>query len=162
MPLTVYTATPVKQAGRVKIALAPKFSNLAAPSLAALTIDATCSISQFGSTTDVQMTERQDLCDLDAYEWVDKRIRSLDQMTFRADPVNQTAILALLAEDAEVGILVRPYTLSTAALAATDKVWTFNARVGKLDPNPLAVGNEYEWIVDWYSVTRNLNAVLAA
>ena len=162
MPFTDYKPAPIKQAGNVLIGFGPKCTNRASPSLAVLTVNATCAISQFGTNTDVTMNERQDLCDVDAYEWLDKRVRKLDQLTFRASPTDQTAILALLSEDAEVGIVVRPYVKSTQALAAADKVWTFNAQVGKIDPNPIAVGNDYEWLVDFYKVTRNLNAIMVA
>lgn len=162
MPLTTYSPSPTRQAGNVKITFGPKITNMAAPSLAALTVDGTCAVTQFGTTTDVTMQERQDLCDADAYEWMDRRVRKLDQLVFRADATAQTAILALLAEDAEVGIVVRPYKSSDTALAATDKVWAFNARVAKLDPNPIAVGNDFEWLVDFYDVRRELNAALVA
>ena len=162
MPFTDYKPAPIKQAGNIVIGLGAVHSDLSAPSLAALTINGTCAISQFGTTTDISMQERQDLCDKDAYEWLEKRVRKLDQMVFRASADEQTAILALLAEDAEVGIIVRPYIDSDTPLAAADKVWSFNARVAKLDPNPVAVGNDFEWLVGFYGVTRDLAAVLAA
>ena len=162
MPFTDYKPAPIKQAGNIIIGFGPKFTDLLSPSLASLTVNGTCAITQFGTTTDVSMQERQDLCDVDAYEWLDKRVRKLDQLTFRADPEQQAAILALLSEDAEVGIVVRPYLPSSDPLAAADKVWSFNAQVAKLDPNPIAVGNDYEWMVDFYKVSRNLSAVIAA
>ena len=72
------------------------------------------------------------------------------------------AVLALLAEDAEVGFFVRPYEDSDTALAVGDKGWAFTARVAKVDPNPIAVGSDYEWTVEFYDVQRSLLAVLAA
>lgn len=162
MALTTYAPAITQQAGFIKLLLGPKITSLAAPSLAAFTIDATCAFSQFDLTTDVSMTERQDFCHKDAYEQLDRRVRKLGQLVFRGHGTDQTAILALLAEDAEIGFFVRPYVDSDTAVVVADKGWAVNARVAKIDPNPLAIGNDYEWIAEFYAVTRNLNAVMAA
>lgn len=162
MALTPYSPTPTKQAGNIKILFGPKITSLAAPSLATFTVDATCAISQFGTSTDVTMEERQDLCSSEAYEWLEKRTRKLDQLVFRAKASDEATLLALLAEDAEVGIFVRPQVASATAAATADKGWTFNAKVAKIDPNPIAVGNDFEWMVEFYGVTRSLAAVMVA
>ena len=67
-----------------------------------------------------------------------------------------------MAEDAEVGIFVRPFTASATAAASADKGWSFNARVAKIDPQGIAVGNDFQWLVEVYGVTRSLAATLAA
>ena len=162
MTLTTYGPDPTQQAGFVKIAIGESFASLKAPKLTELIVDATCAITAFGTNTDVSYKERQDLCMKDAKEWLDKRVRKLDPMTIRAAKTQQDAVIALLAEDAQVRFFVRPYDSSDTPLAVGDKGWSFTARVAKLDPTPLAVGNDYEWTVEFYDVNRSLEAALVA
>lgn len=161
-PITLYGPDPTQIAGNVKIALGEKFADILAPKMAELQIDATCAITSFGTTTDPSYKERQDLCMKDAREWLEKRIRKLEPMTIRASKTAEAAVLALLAEDAEVGFFVRPYEDSDTDLTVGDKGWAFTARVAKVDPNPIVVGSDYEWAVEFYDVQRSLLAVLAA
>ena len=162
MALTVYKPAGTKQAGNVLVALGPKHTNLKSPSLAAMLLNVTCALGEFATTTDLTMTEVQRLCDPEAKEKVEKRLRKLNQTSLLADKDDEAALLGLLVEDGEVGITVRPYLPSTTDLQVADKVWTFNAKVGSLDPNPIAVGNEFEWLVNWQDVERELAAVVVA
>lgn len=162
MPLVkITTSAPTKQAGKILVLLGPKITDLATPSLAAFTLDATCIIRGLGLTTDVSMKETQALCQAEATEEIDRRLRRMDALTMWASQADETQIKALLAEDAEVGIFLRPYLPSSTAGAVADKGWAVNARVASFDPNPIAVGNDFEWTTSWYGVQRNLNATLA-
>ncbi len=161
MALTTYAPALTAQAGYFKLLLGPKITNLAAPSLAAFTLDLSCAVHQFGFDMDVSMKTRQDMCKKVGHEEVDQRVKKLTQMIVRAN-ATQAELLAAFALDAEVGFFLRPYIDSDTAVAAADKGWTANARVSKLVPNGIQVGNDYEWIAEFYRVDWELNATLAA
>ena len=161
MPLTVVTDVSVKQAGNIKIVLGPKITSLAAPSLAAFTLDATCPARELNFDTTASYTEDQSLCEVDARTALDKRTHSLT-MRFRVNKANFETLRTLLALDAEIGVFARFFDPSLTALAAADKGYAWNGKVGKYLLNPVAIGNEYEAIVDIYRVMFEPNAVLAA
>ena len=162
MPLTTVDKARVKQAGNAVIAFGPKFTTLTAPSLATLTQDLTCVVLSFAADTDVSYTETQDLCDADARTELDRRVRTLGPIRIRVNSTNITALKALLAEDAEVGVVVRRFTSATTALAAADKVDAYNAKVAKFEHNEIAVGNEFEATVEFYGVYRERDVALVA
>ena len=162
MPLTTVDKARVKQAGNTVIAFGPKFTTLSTPSLAALTQDLTCVVLSFAADTDVSYTETQDLCDADARTELDRRVRTLGPIRIRVNSTNITALKALLAEDAEVGVVVRRFTSATTALAAADKVDAYNAKVAKFEHNEIAVGNEFEATVEFYGVYRERDVALVA
>ena len=161
MPLTVVTDTPVKQAGNIKIVLGPKITSLAAPSLAAFTLDATCPARELNFDTTASYTEDQSLCEVDAKTTLDKRTHSLT-LRFRVNKANFETLRTLLAWDAEIGVFARFFDPSLTALAATNKGYAWNAKVGKYLLNPIAIGNEYEATVEFYEVKFEQNAALVA
>lgn len=161
MPLTVVTDTPVKQAGNIKIVLGPKITNLSAPSLAAFTLDATCPARELNFDTTASYTEDQSLCEVDAKTSLDKRTHSLT-LRFRVNKANFETLRTLLAWDAEIGTFARFFDPSTTALTAADKGYAWNGKVGKYLLNPVAIGNEYEAVVEFYAVRFEQNAVLVA
>ena len=161
MPLTVVTDVSVKQAGNIKIVLGPKITSLAAPSLAAFTLDATCPAREVNFDTAASYTEDQSLCEVDAKTTLDKRTHSLT-LRFRVNKANYETLRTLLAWDAEIGVFARFFTPSLTALAAADKGYAWNAKVGKYLLNPIAIGNEYEATVEFYEVKFEPNAALAA
>lgn len=161
MPLTVVTDTPIKQAGNIKIVLGPKITNLAAPSLAAFTLDGTCPARELNFDTVASYTEDQSLCEVDAKTQLDKRTHSLT-IRFRVDKANFETLRTLLAWDAEIGVFARFFDPSLTALTAADKGYAWNGKVGKYLLNPIAIGNEYEAVVEFYSVVFEQNAVLVA
>ncbi|QLQ16142.1 MAG: hypothetical protein HZY73_11315 [Micropruina sp.] len=77
MSMTVYDPDETPAAGNVLIAFGAGFASIAAPKLSELTINATCSIEQFDTSTDVSYKSKQTLCMLDAEEQVDKRTRKI-------------------------------------------------------------------------------------
>ena len=161
MPLTVVTDVAVKQAGNIKIVLGPKITSLAAPSLAAFTLDATCPARELNFDTAASYTEDQSLCEVDAKTTLDKRTHSLT-LRFRVNKANFETLRTLLAWDAEIGVFARFFDPSLTALAAADKGYAWNAKVGKYLLNPIAIGNEYEATVEFYEVKFEPNAALAA
>ena len=161
MPLTVVTDTPVKQAGNIKIVLGPKITSLAAPSLAAFTLDGTCPAREVNFDTTASYTEDQSLCEVDAKTTLDKRTHSLT-IRFRVNKANFEALRTLLAWDAEIGTFARFFDPSTTALAAANKGYSWNGKVGKYLLNPVAIGNEYEAVAEFYAVTFEQNAALVA
>lgn len=162
MALTTVDKARVKQAGNTVIAFGPKFTTIGAPSLAALTLDATCVVLSFAADTDVSYTEGQDLCDKDARTNLDRRVRTLGPIRIRVNATSLTTLKALLAEDAEVGLVVRRFTATTTALAAADKVDAYNAKVAKFEHNEVVVGNEFEAVVEFYGVSRATDVALVA
>lgn len=162
MPLVTVDKARVKQAGNTIIAFGPKFTTLTAPSLAALTHDLTCVVLSFAADTDVSFTESQDLCDKDGKTELDRRIRQLGPIRVRVNGTNLTALKALLAEDAEIGAVVRRFTPTTTALTTTDKVDVYNAKVAKFEHNEIAVGNEFEANVEFYGVSVERDVALVA
>ena len=161
MPLTVVTDVAVKQAGNIKIVLGPKIASLIAPSLAAFTLDATCPARELNFDTTASYTEDQSLCEVDAKTALDKRTHSLT-LRFRVNKANFETLRTLLAWDAEIGTFARFFDPSLTALAAADKGYAWNGKVGKYLLNPVAIGNEYEATVEFYEVKFEPNAVLAA
>ena len=162
MPLTTVDKARVKQAGHTIVAFGPKITDLTAPSLAALTIDATCVVLSFAADTDVSYTEVQDLCDTDATTELDKRVRTLGPIRVRVNETSLPTLKALLAEDAEIGCIIRRFESSKVALAAADSVDAYNAKVAKFEHSETAVGGEFEAVVDFYGVTRETDVELAA
>ena len=161
MPLTVVTDVSVKQAGNIKIVLGPKITTLAAPSLATFTLDGSCPARELNFDTTVSYTEDQSLCEVDARTALDKRTHSLT-LRFRVNKSNFETLRTLLAWDAEIGVFARFFDPSTTALAAADKGYAWNGKVGKYLLNPVAIGNEYEAVVEFYDVKFEQNAALAA
>ena len=162
MAFTTVDKARVKQAGNTVIAFGPKIANLAAPSLAPLTLDATCVVLSFAADTDVSYTEGQDLCDKDASTQLDRRVRTLGPIRIRVNGTSITTLKALLAEDAEIGVVVRRFTATTTALAAADKVDAYNAKVAKFEHSEIAVGGEFEATVEFYGVTRATDVAMVA
>ena len=161
MPLTVVTDVSVKQAGNIKIVLGPKITNLAAPSLAAFTLDATCPARELNFDTTASYTEDQSLCEVDAKSTLDKRTHTLT-ITFRVNKANFTTLQTLLALDAEIGVFARWFDPSLTALAVGDKGYAWNGKVGKFLLNPVAIGNEYEATLEMYGVEFSDKAALVA
>ena len=112
MPLTVVTDVSVKQAGNLKIILGPKIANLAAPSLAAFTLDASCPARELNFDTTASYTEDQSMCETDAKTTLDKRTHSLT-LRFRVNKANYETLRTLLAWDAEIGVFARFFDPST-------------------------------------------------
>ena len=162
MPLVTIDKAKVKQAGNTVIAFGPKFTTLTAPSLAVLTTDVTCVVLSFTADTDVSYAETQDLCDTDARTALDRRVRTLGPVRFRVSEAGWTTLKALLAEDAEVGAVVRRFKATTTALAAADVVDAYNAKVAKIVHNEIAVGNEFEVTVEFYDVRAARDVALVA
>ena len=161
MPLTVVTDVAVKQAGNIKIAFGPKIASLIGPSLAAFTLDATCPARELNFDTTASYTEDQSMCETDAKTALDKRTHSFS-MRFRVNKANFETLRTLLAWDAEIGVFARFFDPSLTALAAANKGYAWNGKVGKYLLNPIAIGNEYEATVEFYEVAFEPNAVLAA
>lgn len=161
MALTVVTDVAVKQAGNIKIAFGPKIATLASPSLAALTLDGSCPIREFNHDVNVTFTEDQSLCETDATTQLDKRTPQLGPVRFRVDKANFDTLRTMFAPDAEVGVFARWFDPSLTDLTTGDKGYAWNAKVAKFVLNPVAVGNEYEAIAEFYGVTYNDNAALA-
>ena len=161
MALTTVTDVSVKQAGNIKIVLGPKIVALGAPSLATFTVDGTCPTRALDFDTAASYTEDQSLCEVDAKTILDKRTHSLS-LRFRVDETNYQTLSTLLAWDAEIGVFARFFTPSLTALAASDKGYAWNGKVGKFLLTPVAVGSEYEALVEFYSVAFNPAAVLVA
>ena len=161
MPLTVVTDVAVKQAGNIKIAFGPKIASLIGPSLAAFTLDATCPTRTLDYDTTASYTDDQSLCEVDAKTALDKRTHSLT-LRFRVNKANCETLRTLLAWDAEIGVFARFFDPSLTALAAANKGYAWNGKVGKYLLNPIAIGNEYEATVEFYEVKFEQNAVLAA
>lgn len=161
MALTTVDKARVKQAGNTVVAFGPKFTTLTAPSLAALTTDVTCVVLSLADGTNASTTETQDLCDKDARTTLDKRVRSLS-MRLRVSKTGWTTLKPLLAEDAELGVVVRRFDPTTTALTAGDKVDAYNAKVLTCEFNEIAVGNEYEVAVEFSDVFRERDVALLA
>lgn len=161
MPLTTVTDTPVKQAGNIKIAFGPRIPSLDAPSLAALTLDATCAVREVNFDMDASTTEDQSLCDVDAKTALDKRTHSLS-VRFRVSKETFGLIKPQFALDAEVGMFARWFTPSLEPLAAGDEGYSWNGKVLKFLLNPVAIGNEYEAYAEFYAVEFSDSAVLVA
>lgn len=162
MALITVDKARVKQAGHAVIAGGPKHTNLAVPSLAALTLDATCVVLSFAADTDVSYTEAQDLCDVDASTGLDKRVRGLGPIRVRVNAASLITLKALFAEDAEVGLVVRRFTPTATPLAVADLVDAYNAKVAKFEHSEIAVGGEFEATIEFYSVTRATDVALKA
>ena len=162
MSITTYDPDEIQVAGNVLIALGAGFADIHAPKLSELSIIATCPIESFDTATDVAMKAKQCLGMANAQEIVDKRTRKLSPITIKSNTASEAAVLALLAEDAQVGFFVRPQVPSDQVLAVSDPGWAFNARVAKIDPLAVSVGNDFAWVVEFAEVTRDLTTVLAA
>ena len=161
MPLTVVTDVSVKQAGNIKIILGPKITNLAAPSLAAFTLDATCPARELNFDTTASYTEDQSLCETDARTALDKRTHSFS-MRFRVNKANFETLRTQFALDSEQGVFARWFDPSLTPLAVGDKGYAWNGKVGKFLLNPVAIGNEYEATLEMYGVEFSDKAVLVA
>ena len=161
MALTTVTDVSVKQAGNIKIVLGPKIVALGAPSLATFTVDGTCPTRALDFDTAAAYTEDQSLCEVDAKTTLDKRTHSLT-LRFRVNKANFETLRTLLAWDAEIGVFARFFDPSLTALAAANKGYAWNGKVGKYLLNPIAIGNEYEAVVEFYEVKFEQNAALVA
>ena len=161
MPLTVVTDVPVKQAGNIKLTLGPKITSLAAPSLAAFTVDGTCPLRTLNFDTTASLTEDQSMCEVDSKSKLDSRSHTFTA-TFRVNKTNYETLRTLLAWDAEIGVFGRWFDPSLTALAVGDKGYAWNGKVTKFLINPVAIGNEYEATLELYFVAFEPNAVLAA
>ena len=167
MPTTTYAPTGTLTAGNLKLLIGAPIANLAAPAIAAFSasgFEVQCAMEAFGSTTSVSTAERRKLCDKESKTRISNRQRGLDPITFTGDKTASTALLAMLTEDAKIGIIARPYDAHSGALAAGDKVWAFNATVASVDPAPISTteGEEFAFTVAFSEVTRNLNAAVVA
>lgn len=166
MSMTAYEPTNMQVAGYVDVAIGAGFANVNAPKLSELTMLVTCAIQGVTSTTNLQTTSKQDLCNKDAYDILQSRTRTLEQLVFKGDgAASETAFLALVAEEALVSMFVRPYKRSVkeggTALAATDKGDAYNFKVGSLDRGAVAVGGEWTYVVTPTEVNRSsLNVAL--
>ena len=161
MPLITVDKARVKQAGNTIIAFGPKFTTLAAPSLAALTTDVTCVVLSLNDGTNASTIETQDLSDKDAKTTLDKRVRNLS-MRLRVSKAGWATLKPLLAEDAEVGVAVRRFDPTMTALAVSDKVDAYNAKVLTCEFNEITVGGEYEVAVEFMDVSRERDVALLA
>ena len=167
MSMTAYEPTNVQVAGYVDVAIGAGFANVNAPKLSELTMLVTCAIQGVNSTTNLQTTSRQELYNKDAYDVTGSRTRGLEQLIFKGDgATSEAAFLAMVTEDALVGMFVRPYLRSVkeggTALAVGDKGDAYNFKVGSLDRGPVAVGGEWTYVVTPTEVKRSsLNVALA-
>lgn len=166
MSMTTYEPTNMQVAGYVDVAIGAGFANVNTPKLSELTMLVTCAIQGVTSTTNLQTTSKQDLCNKDAYDVLQARTRTVEQLVFKGDgAANEAAFLALVAEEALVSMFVRPYKRSVkeggTALAAADKGDAYNFKVGSLDRGPVAVGGEWTYVVTPTEVKRSaLNVAL--
>lgn len=166
MSMTAYEPTNMQVAGYVDVAIGAGFANVSAPKLSELSMLVTCAIQGVNSTTNLQTTSRQELCNKDAYNVTDSRTRELEQLVFRGDgAASEATFLALVAEEALVSMFVRPYKRSVkeggTALAAADKGDAYNFKVGSLDRGPVTVGGEWTYVVTPTEVKRSaLNVAL--
>ena len=161
MPLTVVTDVSVKQAGNIKIAFGPKIASLIGPSLAAFTLDATCPTRTLDYDTTASYTDDQSLCEVDAKTTLDKRTHTF-KATFRVNKANFETLRTQFALDSEQGVFARWFDPSLTPLAVGDKGYAWNGKVGKFLLNPVAIGNEYEAVVEFYEVKFAQNAALVA
>lgn len=162
MVLTTVDKARVKQAGNALIAFGAKHTTLTAPSLASVTLDATCVILSFAADTDVSYKEDQYLCDKDATTALENRVRKLGPVRVRVNAESLPTLTALLAEDAEVGVMVRRFVASKTPLAVSDDVDVYNAKVAKFEHNEIAVGGEFEATVEFYGVARETGVKVVA
>lgn len=168
MSMTTYEPTNMQVAGYVDVAIGAGFANVNTPKLSELTMLVTCAIQGVTSTTNLQATSQQGLCNKDAYDVLRSRTRTLEQLIFKGDgAASETAFLALVAEEALAGMFVRPYKRSVkeggTALAVGDKGDAYNFKVGSLDRGPVAVGGEWTYVVTSTEVKRSsLNVALIA
>lgn len=166
MSMTTYEPTNMQIAGYVDVAIGAGFANVNAPKLSELSMLVTCAIQGVAGTTNLQTTSKQDLCNKDAYDVLQARTRTLEQLVFKGDgAANEAAFLALVAEEALVSLFVRPYKRSVkeggTALASADKGDAYNFKVGSLDRGPVAVGGEWTYVVTPTEVKRSsLNVAL--
>ena len=166
MSMTTYEPTTMQVAGYVDVAIGAGFANVSAPKLSELSMLVTCAIQGVTSTTNLQTTSQQGLCNKDAYDVLQSRTRTLEQLIFKGDgAASEATFLALVAEEALVGMFVRPYKQSVkeggTALAASDKGDAYNFKVGSLDRGPVAVGGEWTYVVTPTEVKRSsLNVAL--
>lgn len=168
MSMTTYEPTNMQVAGYVDVAIGAGFANVNTPKLSELTMLVTCAIQGVTSTTNMQTTSQQDLCNKDAYDVLQSRTRTLEQLVFKGDgAASEAAFLALVAEESLVSMFVRPYKRSVkeggTALAVGDKGDAYNFKVGSLDRGPVTVGGEWTYVVTPTEVKRStLNVALIA
>ena len=168
MSMTTYEPTNMQVAGYVDVAIGAGFANVNAPKRSELTMLVTCAIQGVTSTTNVQTTSQQGLCNKDAYDLLQSRTRTLEQLVFKGDgAASEAAFLTLVAEEALVSLFVGPYKRSVkeggTALAVADKGDAYNFKVGSLDRGPVAVGGEWTYVVTPTEVKRSsLNVALVA
>ena len=166
MSMTTYEPTNMQVAGYVDVAIGAGFANVNTPKLSELTMLVTCAIQGVTSTTNLQTTSQQGLCNKDAFDVLQSRTRTLEQLVFKGDgAASEATFLALVAEEALVSMFVRPYKRSVkeggTALAAADKGDAYNFKVGSLDRGPVAVGGEWTYVVTPTEVKRSsLNVAL--
>ena len=166
MSMTTYEPTNMQVAGYVDVAIGAGFANVNAPKRSELSMLVTCAIQGVTSTTNLQTTSKQELCNKDAYDVLQARTRTLEQLVFKGDgAASEATFLALVAEEALVSMFVRPYKRSVkeggTALAAADKGDAYNFKVGSLDRGPVAVGGEWTYVVTPTEVKRSsLNVAL--
>ena len=83
-------------------------------------------------------------------------------MRLRVSKAGWATLKTILAEDAEVGVAVRRFDPTTTALAASDKVDAYNAKVLTCEFNEITVGGEYEVAVEFSDVSRERDVALLA
>ena len=172
MSVTSYDPAGTLTAGnlRVVISATPHTVNATTGALSTTKVAANaakavqCAIETFATSTDVAYRQRRKLCDVESTEKVATRTRRLETLTITGDKTNEAAVLAILTEDARIGIIARPYAPHTAPFAAADKVWLFNATVASVDPAPVSTadGEEFGYVVSFTDVERDLQATIPA
>ena len=156
MSITSFSPTATDIAGRVAVAIGAGFANVNAPKLSELSLNVTAAIvTGVNGSTSVSTKEFQYYDDLSATESFDKRVRKLDGLEFYVDAASKTAFDTLVGEDKLIGLFFRPYTLSTTALATTDKGTAWNATVRAVDWGNTAIGNKYTYAVQLSDVSRS-------
>lgn len=173
MSATVYSPAGTLTAGNLRIgvvatpwtvnATTGKLSGTAAAANGGTVIQ--CAIETFGSTTNVAYRSRRKLCDKETTEKISTRTRNIDSLTITGDKTAETALLAILKEDAKIGLIARPYGPHTANFAPADTpLWMFNATVASVDPAPVSTadGEEFAYVVSFTDVKRDLAGTLTA
>ena len=168
MSITTFSPAIKPVAGYIDVAIGAGFLSVATPKLSELSHLVTCAIIGVTSKTNVAMKSHQDLCSKDATESLDTRTRTLETLVFKGDgAAGEAAFLALVAEDATVGMFVRPFISSIAeggaVLTVGDKGDAFEFKVAALDRGPATVGADWTYEVSAYEVQRSaLNVALIA
>lgn len=149
MSMTTFEPTRTDINGRIYTAFGAGFANVTAPKLSELSMNLTCALADgFNAGADVSTKEEQRFCDIKASTTLDKVTDTLSDFTVYGDgSVNEAAFLSMFADGATVGAFLRPYTLSSTALAVGQKGDPVNFKVAATVRGPVTSGEKWSYVV---------------